>query len=203
MSDNKLKLPTLSRDSSQDNNTASQETGTPEPARLDNIAVYSFCPLTDAQLAEVVEECEKDGYRDENGGNKDFIAVAPKPHFLEPEAEVEKVIAYHRELEHERPGYYDPYNFIVAKSPEWKKEGVMLVVLDEGSLKSVPDDGVAYERGWDSWMFTAKSSGLSILNLQIANMDWTDITTWEDVQPEGQETDQRSGQNWYQMQGEY
>ncbi|KAK7468319.1 hypothetical protein VKT23_002833 [Stygiomarasmius scandens] len=176
---------------------STNDTSTPNE---DKIAVYSFHPFTDVELAEIVKVCEKEGF--ENGGNEDFIAVAPKPYFLVSEAEVDKVVAYHRELKNQQPGYWDPNHFIIAKSPEWKKEGVMIVVLNEYSLAEVRDDGIAYRRGWDAWMFTAESSGLTIINLQIANANWTEFTTSSEGQPGGQEVDQRSGKCWEEIRDE-
>jgi len=162
--------------------------------------VYSFHPFTDAELAEVAKACEKEGY--ENGGNQDFVAVAPKPHFLDEEAEVEKIIAYHRKLKNKQSGYWDPNHFIVVKNSGWKKEGVLVVTLREFELAWVPDDGVAYKRGWDAWTFRVENSGLVILNLQIVNMGWTEFTTWKDCQPEGQEVDRRDGTSWEDIQEE-
>ncbi|KAF5338229.1 hypothetical protein D9758_012864 [Tetrapyrgos nigripes] len=185
------------------NDVPSQSEAADTPTLVEKVALYSFHPFTDTELATIAKACEKDGY--DNGGNEDFIAAAPKPHFTDSDGKVESVIAYHRDLVKsptdgpDGPVSYDPNYFIVVKSPQWKKEGVLVVTLNEFELKEVPDDGEAVKRGWDAWMFTAKSSGLTILNLQIANMGWTEYTTWDDDQPEGQEVDGRDGKTWYEM----
>jgi hypothetical protein len=91
----------------------------------------------------VAKACKEDGY--ENGGNENFIAAAPKPHFLKSEATIENIMSYHRDLAANRRQLviYDPNYFILVKTLQWKKEGI-------------PDDGKTYEEGWGSWMFTAK-----------------------------------------------
>ena len=165
------------------------------------IAVYAFHPFSDEELAEIAKACEEDGF--ENGGNEDFIKPAPQPRFLDEDATVENVVRYHRALVKTKRyrNFCDKSYLIIAKSPDWKKEGVLLVTLNKYDLLDIPDDGVAFQRGWDSWMFTAQSSGLNVLNLQIANMSWLDFTGWDETQPEGQEVDGREGQTWSEMHG--
>lgn len=69
----------------------------------------------------------------------------------------------------------------------------MVVTVERTWLREVGDGGVAYQRGWDAWGFRAGAVGSVVNNLQIANMGWTEFTTWEDVQPEGGEVDGRTG----------
>lgn len=70
------------------------------------------------------------------------------------------VFEYHLELGAEQ--IYDPIYFIVATVRDWKKEGVLLVTLDDDNL----------ECKVDSFQIKAEASGLSVVNLQIANSSW-------------------------------
>ncbi|KAF5338228.1 hypothetical protein D9758_012865 [Tetrapyrgos nigripes] len=102
----------------------SQDSNIGSPTVNPKVALYSFHPFTDSEFAAVAKACEEDASSPYNGANKDFVATAPKPHFLNSDAKVENVIAYHRDMvksSTDGTASYDPNYFIIVKTPEWKR----------------------------------------------------------------------------------
>lgn len=135
----------------------------PEAARyhsgssLAPIAVYSLCGLSDNDLEDLRATCESQ-CEDEPQSN---VRLPPRSRFTgQP---LRRIIEYHLQLGDSDD--FDPRYFIVATNKDWKNNGVLLVTLDDDDLECHPD----------KFFCRAEDSGLYLINLQIANMDWDEI----------------------------
>lgn len=82
---------------------------------------------------------------------------------------------------------FDPFYYVAIVDRDWKKEGVLLVTMDDGS-----DDDIAKV---DTMKVTPSDAGLFLVNLQIANGDWEEYKEGqedEDDEDRGDDDD-RSG----------
>lgn len=143
------------------------------PMSLLPVALYTIVDLTDDELRELREACEsKCGSEPESK-----VRLAPRCKFVgEP---LRAVFDYHLELG--REGAYDPTYFIAAISRDWRTEGVLVVTLDNDEQ---------LDCDVDSFRIEAEESGLSMMNLQIANSSWE-----EQKESYGLDPDDQSGGN--------
>lgn len=159
--------------------------------------LYAFFPASDAELLAITRACHADP-------TENLLRPAPKPLWLgEEEATVERVVAYHRDVILRSPGwggaFFDRGHMVIAKTPDWRTEGVTMVTVDDMWLQDIGDAGEAYKRGWDEWTFRPGAVGDVIANLQIGNMCWREFIQMESMQPEGKEPDQRNGKRMIEM----
>lgn len=172
--------------------------------------LYAFFPASDAELLAIARACHAglvaDGaWGGPNGPTQNVLRPAPKPLWLgeEEEATVERVVAYHRDVILRSPGwggaFFDRGHMVIAKTPDWRTEGVTMVTVEAMWLQDIGDAGEAYKRGWDEWTFRPGAVGHVIANLQIGNMGWTEFTEMDSMQPEGKEPDQRNGKRMIEM----
>ncbi|KAI0107562.1 hypothetical protein GGR51DRAFT_516046 [Nemania sp. FL0031] len=128
-----------------------------EPTTLRPAALYTLVELTDAELANLERECEA-GCIDTGAERGTCVRLAPRPRFVgQP---LRAVFDYHIELGTQNT--FDSRYFIAAVDKSWQTRGVILVTLDDDEL----DCNV------DSFRIKATDSGLSVVNLQIANSSW-------------------------------
>ena len=73
--------------------------------------------------------------------------------------------AFDRHLQLGRENQFDPHYFLAVTSQDWRKEGILIVTLDDDRLECMVDKCFVHAQG----------SGLLLVNLQIANMDWYEI----------------------------
>ncbi|KAI1130676.1 hypothetical protein F5Y10DRAFT_289072 [Nemania abortiva] len=128
-----------------------------EPMTLRPAALYTLVDLTDAELTDLERECEA-GCIDTGNERGTCVRLAPRPRFVgQP---LRAVFDYHLELGTQNT--FEPRYFIAAVEKAWQSRGVILVTLDDDEL----DCNV------DSFRIKAPDSGLSVVNLQIANSSW-------------------------------
>lgn len=121
------------------------------------VALYALIDLTYQQLEELRAKCEI-GCIETGGKRGEAVCLSPRPRFVGES--LRAIFDYHLELRNRQQ--YDPVYFIAVTSPDWQAKGVVLVTLDNDSLK----------RNVDSIWIKAEDSGLAVANLQIANSSW-------------------------------
>jgi len=138
-------------------------------------ALYTLVDLTDEELLQVQTECESEswgtGPPDVPGTN--VRIAAPRSRFVgEP---LRAVFDQHLQLIQQEKPEFNPIYFIVTFNRDWQTKGVLLVTLDD-------DD---FECKTDSFKIRAKDSGLAFVNLQIANMGWSEEKDYFSLNGEG------------------
>jgi hypothetical protein len=123
------------------------------------IAVYTLLPLSEDELHEVARACEPDPDLEED--EDAVVRTAPEPYFIAQPLRAVYDIHLQRSLQ----GDTDPTFFIVVVDEDWRKNGVLLVTLENDDEPPTID----------SFMCEAECVGVTLLNLQVANMGWTDL----------------------------
>lgn len=133
-------------------------------------ALYALCDLDERELAQLRTTCQSECQL--NPGQEQVL-FPPQSQF--PGKPLREIVDYHIDLA--RNGEFDPRYFIVAVYPNWKRR-VLIVTLNDEELICRPDSV------WN----TPQESALTLVNLQISNMDWDDVK-------EGAEFDERENQD--------
>ena len=76
-------------------------------------------------------------------------------------------------------GNFDPCYFVVVLSDNWKNEGRLPVTLDDDNLECKPD----------RFFVDPTDPDLLLVNLQIANMDWSEIKENYELKPEDNQSE--------------
>ncbi|PQE05740.1 amino acid permease protein [Rutstroemia sp. NJR-2017a BVV2] len=121
------------------------------------IALYSLVDLTDAELEDYQRECET-GCIDTGNKQGTCVRLAPQSRFIGQS--LRAVFDYHIDLAAQKT--FEPFYFIAAVEKDWQTKGVILVTLDD-------DDG---DCNVGLFRIKAVDSGLTVINLQIWNMEW-------------------------------
>lgn len=124
------------------------------PMEILPFALYTLVDFNDEELTKLQLACESE------------IDCGPGTHVQFPArfkyigGPLRAAFDYHVQLG--RGGKFDASYFIAATTQDWATKGVLLVTLDDDDL----------ECNVDSFQTRAESSGLLLVNLQIANSDW-------------------------------
>lgn len=146
------------------------------PMQMLPIALYTIVELDDDELGKLREACESKCDQEPESA----VRLAPRAKFAgEP---LRAVFDYHLELG--RAGAYDPTYFIAAIGRDWRSDGVLVVTLDT-------DDEL--DCNVDSFRIKAEDSGLSMINLQIANSSWAEEKENYGLGSEDQSSDDDDG----------
>ncbi|KAH8651591.1 hypothetical protein BGZ60DRAFT_420796 [Tricladium varicosporioides] len=131
------------------------------------IAVYTLADLSDTELQELQQECESEC---EPQNASDIARLAPQPKFVDQP--LKAVYDYHLELAKEN--VYFATKFIVAVEKEWRKNGVVIVTLDEG------EDGSCKV---DQYRIKASNSALVYVNQNVGNSAWDEDKESYEITP--------------------
>ncbi|KAL3420324.1 hypothetical protein PVAG01_08823 [Phlyctema vagabunda] len=143
-----------------------------QPMELRPAALYTLISLSDTELEDLRLACERDTLPTQPGAN---IRLAPRPRFLGDN--LRAVFDYHLQLGTE--GVFDPVYFLVAIDRDWENKGVLIVTLDDDDLECKVDKFCSF----------APDAGLTIVNLQISNVDWSEAKEEALPLPGGDEDD--------------
>lgn len=167
-------------------------------------AIYTLYNSTPSELRALADTCDKEARDNISDDHYEVCRPAPQPHWPvdasasteTQEREIERIIAFHQENCVGDDSEYDKLYLAVAKTPEWRDEGVLLVTLnkyDFGAGTDLEDEiedeeieewqRVAAAKGYASHMFKASMIGVIVQNLQIANMGWDEYLEWDEAQP--------------------
>lgn len=128
-----------------------------QPMTLHPTALYTLVELSDAEMEGLQRECEA-GCIDTGHEPGSSVRPAPQSRFVgQP---LRSAFDYHLDLGTQDT--YEPRYFIAAVDKDWRSKGVILVTLDDDEL----------ECNVDQFRIKAVDSGLSVVNLQIANSSW-------------------------------
>ncbi|KAK3988875.1 hypothetical protein QBC44DRAFT_292281 [Cladorrhinum sp. PSN332] len=132
-----------------------------KPMELRPAALYTLIDLTDTELQELRQVCESETSTDTPGSN---VCLAPRPRFVDEP--LRAILDYHLEQnqQNNQNPPLDPTHFIVAFTKDWKRNGVLLVTLDDDDL----------ECKTDSFKIKAEHSGITFIGIRIGNTDWSE-----------------------------
>lgn len=128
-----------------------------QPMQTRPAALYTLVDVTDVELQEIREICESKCEAPNPGVN---VRLPPQAKFVGES--LRAVFDYHLELG--GGNTFDPMHFIAAIDRNWRANGVLLVTLDNGDQ----------ECKVDSFCIRAEDSGLTVVNIQIGNSDWSE-----------------------------
>ncbi|KAI5210536.1 hypothetical protein E4T39_00314 [Aureobasidium subglaciale] len=121
------------------------------PMALDPFALYFLVDCM-SEAGDIIKACNSECLRD------DYVQCRTRTAF--ESGSLNEVIDYH--VDNCEDELLNPRYIIVIADKDWKKNGVVVVTLDDDNLECKPD------------LFWTKveDSGLVLVNLQIANTDW-------------------------------
>jgi hypothetical protein len=146
-----------------------------EPESLLPTALYTLVDLTDAELKDCERECET-GCIDTGSEQGICVRSAPQARFVgQP---LRAAFDYHIDLAAQKT--FEPFYFLAVVEKDWQTKGVILVTLDD-------DEG---DCNVDSFRIKAVDSGLTVVNLQITNMDWEEAKDSDEFRPDDGDDDE-------------
>ncbi|KAK3048645.1 hypothetical protein LTR09_009954 [Extremus antarcticus] len=122
-----------------------------QPEQILPFALYTICELDDETLEDYRIKCATDC-------EDDMVRLPPQARFVG--ASLRQIVTSHLQLG--RGGEFDPTYFIVCVHSD--STSVLVVTLDDDDLECKPGS---------LWIAT-EESGLLLVNLQIANSDWSE-----------------------------
>lgn len=156
----------------------------PSEARFDSInlvpaPLYTLVDLTEDELQQVHQACESGCVENGNEPNTS-VRIAPQPRFIRQP--LRAVFDHHVEMRTRDAALeFDPKHFIVVVDEAWQRKGVLMVTLDDEESEGSNDRNV------DSFIIKAGDAGLSIVNIQVGNMDWAELKSNYELQPGGRD----------------
>ncbi|KAI9718856.1 MAG: hypothetical protein M1828_006545 [Chrysothrix sp. TS-e1954] len=129
-------------------------------------ALYDLIGLTDLDAAGLLEICNR-----EYGDHANSIKYPIKKNFKGKS--LREVFEHHLSMYSEDT--FEPGYFLAVTSRDWMSQGLLLVTLTDGD-----DDTV------DTCFLKAESTGMAMVNLQIGNLDWSDVKE-QAMEPEAEE----------------
>ena len=119
-------------------------------------ALYDLVGLFDKDYAHLLSVCNS-----EYGDHDNAVKRPPRTNFRGKA--LREVFEYHISLISGRT--FEPFNFLAVTSHDWQTVGVLVVALDDDNMQC----------DVDKCFLKAEKTGLALVNLQIDNLDWSDV----------------------------
>ncbi|KUJ14089.1 uncharacterized protein LY89DRAFT_687345 [Mollisia scopiformis] len=139
-----------------------------ECTSLNQAVVYIHAELSPTEIEEVVRACNEGT---EETHDDDTVVLSPKHDFVGQPLQA----SYDYHIKNIVPeDKYDQGNYVAVVDKDWKEKGVIQVTIVDGHDQEDEEDE-EIKAGIDKLRCPASETGIQIVNLQIANIDWEEM----------------------------